>query len=344
MAKKTTFLHLTLPESCSESWDKMTPVQGGRHCQQCDKRVVDFTYFSDAELVRYFQNHQNICGQFRPDQLNRYLPIPTPTSRWQTWRATGLLLTGMFFANQLNAQQLSQIPVVIEQSVANDNKNPFHQITGKVITRTDQKPLIGVNIILNGTTIGTISNLDGSFILNIPAYIEDAEVIFSYLGFTEVSMAITKTSTTQSLAIEMEESIYDLETVEVVNSAPIAVRGGPVGMVQTVCFGDLHNSKRPHLPPFDFELSKTAAAFPNPFSDWLNIKLDLQKAGSYLLEIYNVQGKLLFAEAQTLPIGQQVIVLKNLPATLPNGAYLLKVSDGQGLNIITQQVVKVNAY
>ncbi len=48
------------------------------------------------------------------------------------------------------------------------------QITGKVIG-DDSSPIPGVSVAVKGTTIGTITNADGVFALNVP---EDEVLIF----------------------------------------------------------------------------------------------------------------------------------------------------------------------
>ena len=44
-------LHIEKP--CLEDWNKMSPNQTGRHCQLCDKTVVDFTQMSPEEISNY---------------------------------------------------------------------------------------------------------------------------------------------------------------------------------------------------------------------------------------------------------------------------------------------------
>ena len=41
---------LTIPESCTENWDKMTPNENGRFCLSCSKTVVDFTSMLPNEI------------------------------------------------------------------------------------------------------------------------------------------------------------------------------------------------------------------------------------------------------------------------------------------------------
>ena len=54
-------------------------------------------------------------------------------------------------------------------------------ITGKV-TGSDGEPILGATIAIKGTTIGTISGLDGSYNLHIPAGNNADTIVFSYIG------------------------------------------------------------------------------------------------------------------------------------------------------------------
>ncbi len=73
---------ITIPKPCSENWENMSLTQKGRHCFSCEKEVVDFTRFSDQELLQYFSqpktNEQKICGRFNQTQLH---PISVETAK-----------------------------------------------------------------------------------------------------------------------------------------------------------------------------------------------------------------------------------------------------------------------
>jgi len=64
--------HISIPKPCHENWDAMHPREQGRHCDACDKTVIDFTEKSDREIGEYFAEHadQRICGHFRKSQLH----------------------------------------------------------------------------------------------------------------------------------------------------------------------------------------------------------------------------------------------------------------------------------
>ena len=63
---------ISIPKPCHENWDAMHPREQGRHCDACDKTVIDFTGKSEKEIGEYFAEHadQRICGHFRKSQLH----------------------------------------------------------------------------------------------------------------------------------------------------------------------------------------------------------------------------------------------------------------------------------
>ncbi|MEL6357844.1 MAG: carboxypeptidase-like regulatory domain-containing protein, partial [Bacteroidota bacterium] len=54
-------------------------------------------------------------------------------------------------------------------------------VSGRVVD-ADATPLIGVSIIAEGTTLGTVSDADGQFSLSIPDQVK--ALLFSYVGFS----------------------------------------------------------------------------------------------------------------------------------------------------------------
>ncbi len=62
-------------------------------------------------------------------------------------------------------------------------------VTGKVTAGEDASPLPGVNILVKGSTQGTISDADGKFSITVPS--SDAALLFSFVGYVtqEVSLA-----------------------------------------------------------------------------------------------------------------------------------------------------------
>ena len=59
-------------EPCPANWDHMQIKLNARHCEQCDKSVVDFTQKSRAEIISYLLENPNgsVCGRMSQQQFD----------------------------------------------------------------------------------------------------------------------------------------------------------------------------------------------------------------------------------------------------------------------------------
>lgn len=72
-------------------------------------------------------------------------------------------------------------------------------------------PLIGVNILVKGTSTGTVTDLDGNFTLDVPQ--DENTLVFSYTGY--VPQEVDVSATTQ-VDVILKEDVYGLEEIVVV--------------------------------------------------------------------------------------------------------------------------------
>ena len=77
------------------------------------------------------------------------------------------------------------------------------------VTDADNLPLPGVNIVVKGTTIGTVTDIDGNYTLSVPEGTE--EVVFSYIGYAPQ----TRPLGTGPLNLSFVESAVGLDEVVV---------------------------------------------------------------------------------------------------------------------------------
>jgi TonB-linked SusC/RagA family outer membrane protein len=83
-------------------------------------------------------------------------------------------------------------------------------ISGTVTSTEDDSAIPGVSVIVKGTTMGTITNIDGVYNLEVP---DDAQtLIFSFVGMKSVEMPITGSV----INVALEADILGLEEVMVV--------------------------------------------------------------------------------------------------------------------------------
>src|SRR5205814_1310846 len=56
-----------------------------------------------------------------------------------------------------------------------------HVITGRIVAKEDGSALPGVNVLVKGSTIGTVTDADGNFRVSVPS--TDATLVFSFIGY-----------------------------------------------------------------------------------------------------------------------------------------------------------------
>jgi TonB-linked SusC/RagA family outer membrane protein len=80
-------------------------------------------------------------------------------------------------------------------------------VSGVVTDADDGEPLIGVSVLVKGTTIGAVTDFDGKYSLEVPA---DAQtLVISYVGYTSVEVPITSGTINVKLksGVELEETV-----------------------------------------------------------------------------------------------------------------------------------------
>jgi hypothetical protein len=178
-------LNLSLPSPCSEKWSSFTQTPDGGFCSSCSKVVIDFTKMSDDEIVRYFQGTRgNTCGRFSQDQLKTYHIYPPAKLRTGLPLFKAGLLAALFVLTRPSASH-AQIQPQQKEQVENDTttSTPIqtHTFRGMVRAAEDHEPLPGVNIVLKGTSVGTITDAHGGF--EFPQKLKQGDVlVFSFIG------------------------------------------------------------------------------------------------------------------------------------------------------------------
>lgn len=80
-----------------------------------------------------------------------------------------------------------------------------------VVTSESGEPLIGVNILVKGTSTGTVTDIDGSYNLDVPDDVNT--LIFSYTGYNTIEVKINKRTVIQ---VQMTPDVAVLDEVVIV--------------------------------------------------------------------------------------------------------------------------------
>lgn len=185
---------INIPKPCHENWESMTPTDKGRHCTACQKNVFDFTSKTDEYIVKTFQENNNVCGRFKPTQLNKELVFSRKEkNNYLSFAASGLFAFLGISCLETHAQGKPKIEHVNTifigkvNPVESNQSSSTNHISG-TITDESKLPLPGANIVIKGTSKGTISDFDGNF--TIEATPDDILQI-SYLGYESKEVKIS---------------------------------------------------------------------------------------------------------------------------------------------------------
>ncbi len=83
-------------------------------------------------------------------------------------------------------------------------------ISGTIISADDKKPIPGVQVVVEGTTVGTVTNLDGFYELTVPASAK--RLVFSFIGMVSQVIEI---GTQTTIDVTMATDLLNLEGVTV---------------------------------------------------------------------------------------------------------------------------------
>ncbi|MCS4433647.1 SusC/RagA family TonB-linked outer membrane protein [Aquiflexum gelatinilyticum] len=115
-------------------------------------------------------------------------------------------------------------------------------VTGKVTTKEDGQPLPGVTVLVQNTTIGTVTDIDGEYSINVPS--GRNVLLFSFIGFKEQAVEINNRTI---IDLGMEADIEQLSEV-VVTAFGIEVEKKGLGYsVQKIGSEDIMRTKQPNL-------------------------------------------------------------------------------------------------
>lgn len=113
-------------------------------------------------------------------------------------------------APELNVWYLNYVRnTILNRSTYGVRSNSVRSVSGKVLDDNGE-PVPGANIIVKGTTVGTITDMDGSYSLTLPN--GATHLIVSFIGFESQELPITSSQ----LSTYLQPSVMALEEVVVV--------------------------------------------------------------------------------------------------------------------------------
>ena len=100
------------------------------------------------------------------------------------------------------------------------NKDTTYKVyKGKVVDALTKKPVVFANVYLVNSSIGTVTNSDGEFILKVPVGEQNPIVGFSYIGYNNVEIKLAELSADDNI-IKLDPSSVPIKEVVIRTSDP----------------------------------------------------------------------------------------------------------------------------
>lgn len=198
---------LKIDNPCHEAWHGMTPTGGGRYCNSCAKQVVDFTPFSDEQLVRFFyEQGGTVCGRLNNHQLNRVLTennlstgysvvariaagllVAAPLAGYAQTPTQGAAPVAPFQKTEQQLAPVEEIKLITADSIQ-------VVIEGNIRFPEDNSPAIGAIAIIEGLSKGAWADINGNFRFTVPDSLltDSLELKIQFLGYETITMPIRR--------------------------------------------------------------------------------------------------------------------------------------------------------
>ena len=133
------------------------------------------------------------------------------------------------------------------------------KISGTVISGSDNYPIIGANILVKGTTIGTITDVDGNFSFEAP---KGSTLVVSYIGYQSQEMQVSGNAPIKIVLSEDSEKLDEVVVIGYGSQKKSDMTGGIVAVgnekLQMVSTNNLMDKLAGQVPGLNITMEKAS--------------------------------------------------------------------------------------
>ena len=188
----------------------VTEIDVKVEAKQAGRAVFDITYY--VKNAGWFPSYD-----VRSNSINEPLQLSYKANIYQNtkeeWKNVPVTLSSANpnrsnVAPQLKTYWLDYGLSAPTYNIDNDGSNV---VSGKIVSADDGDPMIGATVIVKGTNLGTVSDIDGNYSIVLPQ--NSRKLTFSYVGYVSQTHTVEPGST---LNIRLKEDQASLQEVVVV--------------------------------------------------------------------------------------------------------------------------------
>ncbi|MEO6669174.1 MAG: carboxypeptidase-like regulatory domain-containing protein [Ferruginibacter sp.] len=314
------YFQIKVPAPCEQQWEQMQPTASGNFCGTCKKTVIDFTGFTDNQLMEYFKNHASgVCGRFYTDQLEQSLRIPAKKIPWLIYFfrvAIPAMLLNFKAQGQKLINKNGEPFMTVENKIPKLPFNTAVTVTGRIIGDAGQ-PVPGASVMITGSSKGIAADSNGIFSISLDKKERSLEI--SSVGYENKQVTVTGINTTIQLSVPLKDNVV-IQSATSTRCGRTFTAGGAYGIVSRTI-------RQIDTVPRSSISENAFIVFPNPVqaNGFLTIRWQTTSLNKQRLIIYNAAGSKLMEK--TIAIKQNIqpeqVRLNNYPA----GFYILSVMD-----------------
>ncbi len=208
---------LKIENPCHQDWSSMSKVDQGKYCSHCSKTVIDFSKFSDAEIIRYLDKNKGaVCGRLKNNQVERELKFNVKDDSPFLHK----VFTSLFLSLSINNLYATNLPSTEQNLIAidtfkidseiqeNKTDKQIQTIRGNVADANSKEILIQASVYINDK-LNTVTDLNGDFNLNIPSdfNLDSIQLKISYVGYFPLDTSIHRLDFNKAIQFSLIRSI-----------------------------------------------------------------------------------------------------------------------------------------
>ncbi len=155
-----------------------------------------------AQVMKAIENQSHYVFLYKNLDTNRKVSVDIRNKRIDE-------VLDIVFKDLNISYKIDNLQILLSQK---ESENKASAMISGFVTDASQQPVIGASIIVKGTTIGTTTNVDGSYKLQLPRSTEPLTLIVNYLGYTPVEVAVNNRT---SIDVTLKEDTVDVDAVVV---------------------------------------------------------------------------------------------------------------------------------
>ena len=203
--KNKTQLNIDAP--CTEDFNSFAPTKKGGFCNSCNKEVIDFTKMTSDKIITYLSKKNDVCGRFKNEQLNATYELSTKRKSFFGYLSgIGMACIAFFTSSNLQAQEVKNQNETDTNNIIKEGTIEQHFFTVKGVVVDELGPIVGANVVVEGTKLGTTTDFDGKF--EFKEKLKKGDVlVFSFVGMESKKVTIDGSNTNLNVELKVNMDV-----------------------------------------------------------------------------------------------------------------------------------------